>query len=51
MAQPIATCVDAYHSHDILGCVAGDDSILVVIRDPANAKKLTEIIRNLLKYV
>ena len=49
MAQPIATCVDAYHSSEILGCVAGDDSILVVIRDPANAKQISEIIRKLLK--
>ncbi len=49
MAQPIATCVDAYHSQDILGCVAGDDSILVVIRDASNAELIAETIRNLLK--
>lgn len=49
MAQPIATRVDAYHSHDILGCVAGDDSILVVIRDPSSAKQISETIRFLLK--
>lgn len=39
MANAVATGIDAIHSHEILGSVAGDDTILVVIRDADAAEK------------
>lgn len=37
MAQPVASLIDSINSLDIVGCVAGDDSILVVVRDDERA--------------
>ena len=37
MAQAIAIAIDRLTDSDILGCVAGDDTILVVTYDAAKA--------------
>lgn len=37
MAQAVAAGVDALHEADILGCVAGDDCIIIVTRDEESA--------------
>ena len=48
MAQPVAACIDGFDSIDILGCVAGDDSILVAIREPSRAALVCDDIRKML---
>ena len=47
MAQAVAVGIDAMKLSQILGCVAGDDTILVVSRDEATATELAERFRNL----
>lgn len=39
MANAVATGIDSIQSNEILGCVAGDDTIMIVIRDAAEAEK------------
>ena len=48
MAQPVASCIDAIGHADVLGCVGGDDTVIVVIRDPAKAADLCNKIRQML---
>ena len=48
MAQPVASCIDAIGHSDILGCVGGDDTIIVVIRDAQRANELCNKIRQTL---
>ena len=38
MANAIAVCIDSLHNSDIVGSVAGDDTILLVIKDFEKAK-------------
>ena len=40
MANAIAVCVDALAHDDIVGCVAGDDTIMLVVRTPEIATRL-----------
>lgn len=47
MAQAVAVGIDAMKLSQILGCVAGDDTILVVSRDEATATELAERFRKL----
>ncbi len=42
MANAIAVCVDAMEYPEIVGSVAGDDNILIVVADDETAKALTE---------
>lgn len=48
MAQPVAARIDSFESNDILGCVAGDDSILVAIRDADRASEICDSVRRML---
>jgi len=48
MAQAVAAGVDSLHEGDILGCVAGDDCIIIVIRDPEAAVDIASRIRKLI---
>ena len=45
MAQPVASCIDAMRNADLLGCVGGDDTVIVVIRDSAKASEMCNKIR------
>jgi len=45
MANAIAVCVDSLHHDDIVGSVAGDDTILLVISDQESAKALSQELR------
>ncbi len=45
MAQAVAAALDSFHEKAILGCVAGDDAIIVVVRDEASAAALAAKIR------
>jgi transcriptional regulator of arginine metabolism len=48
MAQAVAAGIDALHEIDILGCVAGDDCIIIVTRDEDSA---TSISRRIIKMI
>lgn len=48
MAQAVAAGVDALHEPDILGCVAGDDCIIIVTRDSESAVEITHKITKLI---
>lgn len=49
MAQAIALEVDNLRHEKILGCVAGDDTILIVTRETENAITLSEQIREMIR--
>lgn len=51
MAQAVATGLDAIQSQDILGCVAGDDTIITVTRSEECAKDISERLHSLLDAV
>ena len=48
LANAVAAGVDAMREKDILGCVAGDDCIVIVARDVESAEQITAKIQ---KYV
>ncbi len=47
MAQGAAAAIDAMHFDGIVGSVAGDDTIIIVVRTEQAAKALKEAIENL----
>ncbi len=49
MAQAVAACLDTAQMEDILGCVAGDDTILAVTSDNHTALTLSEKLRTMLR--
>ncbi len=51
MAPAIASSIDGIASPDILGCVAGDDCIIIVTRTEDDAADISEKIRGLIKTV
>jgi transcriptional regulator of arginine metabolism len=51
MAQAIAAAIDALKISDIVGCVAGDDTIIAVIRTEEQAKELAGKIRLMMRGV
>ena len=48
MAQPVASCIDGMGNVDVLGCVGGDDTIIVVIRETHKAQEVCNKIRQTL---
>ncbi|NLO81595.1 MAG: arginine repressor [Clostridiales bacterium] len=48
-AQAAAAAIDALNWPEILGCVAGDDTILVVVRDSSTALNIIERFNKLIK--
>jgi transcriptional regulator of arginine metabolism len=51
MANAVATCVDSLNLDDIIGCVAGDDAILVVVRNDETAAELSDKIREMITTI
>lgn len=51
MANAVATGLDSIESPDILGCVAGDDTIIVIAQSNDKAKEISEKIRTMLKAI
>ena len=51
MANAIAVCVDSLYHDDIVGSVAGDDTIIMVVRSEAAAKDLSARIHALLDTI
>jgi transcriptional regulator of arginine metabolism len=46
MAQAVAIHVDHLHDKDILGCVAGDDTIIIVTQDNETCANTAELLKN-----
>lgn len=51
LANAVAAGLDSIETTEILGCVAGDDTIIVVTRGLESSKSLSESIKTLLKTV
>lgn len=51
LAQAVASGVDSLNNDNILGCVGGDDTIIVVTRDVESAGEISETIRELMKTI
>jgi len=49
LAQAVAAGVDNLSIAEVLGCVAGDDTIMIVTRNEASAKSISERIRVMMK--
>ena len=49
MAQAVAATIDALKINEIVGCVAGDDTIIAVIRTEAQALELAEKLRLMIR--
>lgn len=49
MASAVASCIDTFNIHEIVGCVAGDDAILVVVRSRDEALSLRERLRRMIE--
>jgi len=47
MANAVAAGIDALHEHDILGSVAGDDTIIIIVHSTEAAQILCKRIRKL----
>ncbi len=48
-AQPVASVIDLAELDDVLATVGGDDTVLVVAREPASGKDLADTFETLLK--
>ena len=51
LAQAVAVGIDGMNMQQVLGCVAGDDTIMIVSRDVECATVIAERIRELMKTV
>lgn len=49
LANALAVGIDAMHLNNILGCVAGDDTILLVSRSEDDARHIAEHFRSMVK--
>ena len=49
LANPVAASIDHMHSPEILGCVAGDDTVIAVTRDVDSAEAITNKLRSMSK--
>lgn len=48
LANAIATGIDELSIPELLGCVAGDDTIIIIMRDEASAQSISERIRDMI---
>ncbi len=49
LAQAVAAGVDSLALAEVLGCVAGDDTIMIATRNENSAKSISERLRTLMK--
>ena len=49
LAQAVASAVDALNMHSILGCVAGDDTIIIVTANEESSAEIKEKITELMR--
>ena len=50
MANAVAAFIDSLHDDDILGCVAGDDCIIIVVRSVESASTISGRIQDIISY-
>ncbi|MBQ9232830.1 MAG: arginine repressor, partial [Lachnospiraceae bacterium] len=50
MAMAVGTCVDRLSISGILGCIAGDDTLFLAIKDKTHAEKIIGEINDVIKY-
>lgn len=48
-AQPVASAIDSESDHDILGTIAGDDTILMICRSESARERVTKRLNSLAK--
>lgn len=51
LANAIGSGIDAIHSPDILGCVAGDDTVIIILTSEQAARDNSEKIKQLMRSV
>ena len=51
LASAVATGIDAIHMVEILGCIAGDDTIMVVVRNEDSAEEIADKLKNMIKII
>ena len=51
MAPAVASCIDTFSVSEIVGCVAGDDAILVVVKTKEDAPKVCAGLRRMLEQL
>ena len=51
LAPAVATGIDAIHLVEILGCIAGDDTIMVVVRDDESAAEIADKLKHIIKTI
>lgn len=51
LASAVATGIDAMHMIEMLGCVAGDDTIMIVARNEDMASELSEKLKSMMKTI
>ena len=49
MAPAVASSVDSLNMHSVLGCVAGDDTIIIVTTDAESSIEISTKLRELMK--
>jgi transcriptional regulator of arginine metabolism len=49
MAMAVAAALDAMHLHEIVGCIAGDDTIMCAIRSVDETMEIMERLRRLVE--
>ena len=49
MAMAVAAAIDAMHLHEIVGCIAGDDTVMCVSRDVERAKTAADKLKGIVK--
>ena len=51
LAAAVATGIDSIHMVEILGCIAGDDTIMVVARDAECATEIADKLKHIIKTI
>lgn len=51
LANAIGSGIDAIHSPEILGCVAGDDTVIIVLTSEDAAKNVSEKLKQMMRSV
>ncbi|MBQ2719329.1 MAG: arginine repressor [Clostridia bacterium] len=51
MAPAVASCIDTFNIHEIVGSVAGDDAVLVVVRSKEEASLLRDKLRKMIEMM
>lgn len=51
LAMAVASGVDALNLSNVLGCIGGDDTIMIVTRDEETSRKISQNIKELIKGI